>query len=140
VADTELVAGASAGWLDVWRRVLNLASIVVPLVVGFALNAVGVPITAIGVVAVVLFVAGFIVTLVVGSRVTRTMRLEMQAGYSTLYDVPEFELRDARTRELLRGEHEVPDNPGKRSLVAGLFRVKPGTVLAKRLDDDESSR
>ena len=31
-----------------------------------------------------------------------------------------------------------PEQPGRRSLVAGLFRLKPGTVLAKRFDDENS--
>ncbi|CAN5533311.1 hypothetical protein BH10ACT7_BH10ACT7_05240 [soil metagenome] len=129
---------ASAGSLDLWRRLLNIASIVVPIVVALIMSALGIfgiPLLA---VAVVLFVGLFVASLVVGRAVTQAMKREMIAGYSTLYDVVDFELRDARTLELLRPANIPPEQPGRRSLVAGLFRVKPGTVLAKRIDDENS--
>lgn len=129
---------ATAGSLDLWRRLLNIASIAVPIGVALVMSALGIfgiPLLA---VAIGLFVGIFIASLVVGRAVTRAMKREMIAGYSTLYDVVDFELRDARTLELLRPADVVPEQPGRRSLVAGLFRVNPGTVLAKRIDDDSS--
>lgn len=134
---TELVPGRSAGRYDLWRRALNLGSIVLPLIVGVIMAVAGAPGAAIAVVVIVLAVGGFVASLVAGHFTTQTMRREMEAGYSTLLDVTDFELRDERTLELLRASNVVPDNPGKRSLVAGLFRVKPGTVLAKRIDDEK---
>lgn len=137
--ETELVEGPSAGLYDLWRRVLNAASIGVPLLVGVILSVAGVSGPSLAGVMIVIFIALFIAALVVGSRVTRTMQREMQAGYSTLYDVADFELRDARSLELLRADTVAPETPGRRSLVAGLFRVKPGTVLAKRVKEDDEA-
>lgn len=138
MVDPAVVPGPSAGWLDVRRRLLNLLAVAVPIAVGLLLQALRVPIIAIGAVLLVLFAAGLVASIVVGRRVTRAMRAEAAAGYSTLYDVAGFDLRHARTLEVLRPASVAPQHPGSRSLVAGLFRVKPGTVLAKRLDDDES--
>ena len=134
---TELVSGPSAGWLDVLRRLLNLASIAVPIVAGVILAALGVTGPTLVGVMLVPFIGLFIAALVVGTRVTKVMRREMEAGYSTLYDVADFELRHARTLELLRAADVAPENPGSRSLLVGMFRVKPGTVLSKRIDDEK---
>jgi len=133
---TELVPGVTAGRLDVYRRLLNVASIAVPVIGWFALRPLNLAGAAVAALLVVVFVAFFVLSLIVGQRATRVMRLEMEAGYSTLLDVADFELRDASTLELLRASEVVPDNPGRRSLVAGLFRVKPGTIVAKRLADE----
>lgn len=130
------MSAASAGTLDTWRRLLNIASVVVPIAVAVVMSAFGVVGILLLVVVATLFVALFVASLVVGSAVTRAMKREMLAGYSTLYDVVDYELRDARTLQVLRPAHIPPEQPGRRSLVAGLFRVKPGTVLAKRLEDD----
>ena len=131
------VAGPSAGTLDVWRRLINIASIAVPIVVVLVLAALRVSGGVLAVIAAGLFVGLFVASLVVGSRVTRAMRRELEAGYSTLYDVADYELRDARTLEVLRSAHVAPAEPGRRSLIAGMFGVKPGTVLAKRIRDEE---
>lgn len=127
----------SAGTLDTWRRLLNVASVVVPVVVALIMSAFGVFGVPLLTVAIVLFLGLFAASLIAGRAVTQAMKREMIAGYSTLYDVVDFELRDAGTLELLRPATVAPVQPGRRSLVAGLFRVKPGTVLAKRIADDE---
>lgn len=133
----ELVPGPSAGTLDIWRQLLNLASIVVPVIVGAIMFAVGVRGIPLAVVVMVLLAAVFVVSLAVGARGTRVMRREMEAGYSTVLDVEGFELRDARTLDLLRPSTTKPTGAAHRSLVASLFRVKPGTIVARRLEDDE---
>lgn len=138
MSEPTLAPGRSAGWLDVWRRTLNLLAVAVPIVVGLILQAAGVPGIVLGAIMLALFVGGLVASLVVGQRVTRAMRAEMSAGYSTLYDVAGFDLRHARTLDLLRPAAIAPENPGSRSLVAGLFRLKPGTVIAKRINDDEA--
>ena len=139
MSETELAPGASAGWLDVWRRIVNVAAIAVPIIVGVILQSVGVPGPVLGTIMLALFVALFVTALVLGTRVTRAMRGEMEAGYSTLYDVADFELRDARTKQLLRAATEKPDAPGRRSLLASMFTVKPGTLVAKRLEEDKNA-
>lgn len=137
--DVELVAGLSAGLLDVVRRIVNVASISVPIAAGVVLQSAGVAGPVIGGVMFGMFVLLFVVALVAASRVTRTMRLEMQAGYSTLYDVPDFELRDARSKQLLRAVSVSPSGPSHRSWLRSVFRVKPSTPVAKRFDDDGRS-
>jgi hypothetical protein len=69
-------------------------------------------------------------------RVSRAIKREREAGYSTIYDFAGFELRDPRTLEVLRAKGVAPVDPGSRSLALGIFGVKPGTVLAKRLEDE----
>lgn len=137
MAEPALAPGPSAGWLDVWRRILSLLAVAVPIVAGLVLQAASVPGIVLGGVMLALFIVGVVASIVVGQRVTRAMRAEMADGYSTLYDVAGFDLRHARTLELLRPAAVAPENPGSRSLVAGLFRLKPGTVIAKRINDDE---
>lgn len=136
--DVEPIDGPSAGWLDVWRRGLNLASIAVPILLGILLSTLGVAGPTLAGVMIVVFIVFFVAALAVGQRVTKVMRRELEAGYSTLYDVKDFELRDARTRALLRAADVAPEAPGRKSLLVGMFRVKPGTVLAKRIDEDKS--
>jgi hypothetical protein len=137
VSRTELVEGPSAGRFDFWRRVLNVGSIAVPVVVGLLLSALGVPGPVLAGVMIVLFVALFIASLVAGQRMTRTMRRELEAGYSTLFDVVDYEYRDARTLELLRADNVPPVPPENRSLLRSMLTVKPGTMLAKRIEEDE---
>jgi|GEM_PF-3333044 len=124
--------GPSAGRWDLWRR-LGLLVTVVLVAIAAALLAVGVgpAIAAAGLAA-----AAFVVALVLGARLSRTIAGERAAGYSTLYDFAGFELRDPRTLELLRARDTPPVDPGSRSLALGIFGVKPGTVLAKRLEDE----
>lgn len=131
-----MTGAASAGTLDLSRRLLNIAAIVVPIAVALVMSAIGIFGVPLLFVAGALFVGLFVASLVVGRAVTQAMKREMSAGYSTLYDVVDFELRDARTLELLRPASIPPEQPGRRSLVAGLFRVKPGTVLGKRIEDE----
>lgn len=135
--ESELVPGMTAGRLDLWRRILNIATIVVPLGLGLALAGLGLGGAVLATCMIVLLAGLFVASLVVGQFGARTLRLEMEAGYSTVLDVEGFELRDAVTKELLRASSTRPDPSARRSLLAGLFRVKPGTLLAKRIDDDE---
>ena len=131
------VAGPSAGALDVRRRLITVASVVAPIALALVLLATGIPGAVIAIIALVLFVALFIASIVVGSRVTRVMRRELEAGYSSLYDVADYDLRDARTLELLRPASTPPTSSGRRSLVAGMFRVKSATLLSQRLRDED---
>jgi len=130
--------GRSAGLLDIWRRVLNSVGVILPVVVAVVLASVGVPAWLVGTVVLVLFVTLITAAIVLGQFVTRAMRRELEAGYSTLYDVADYDLRDARTLELVRTKDEAPEVPGRRSLLAGMFRVKPGTVLAEQIKRDEA--
>jgi hypothetical protein len=63
----------------------------------------------------------------------------MEAGYSTLLDVADFELRDARTLELLRPSSVAPTGIARRSLLAAMLTVKPGAAVARRLAEDEAA-
>ncbi len=88
------------------------------------------------IIAGVIAVGAFIASLMIGARVSRAIMREREAGYSTVYDFAGFELRDPRTLEVLRARDIPPVEPGSRSLALGIFGVKPGTVLAKRLGDE----
>lgn len=63
----------------------------------------------------------FVTSVVLALRVSRASTLERQAGYSTIFDFPGFELRDGRTLELLRPADEAPEQPGRRSLLRGML-------------------
>ena len=127
-----LVPGPSAGRWDLSRRLALLVTVLL-VAIAAGLLAVGVvPAIVVGALAL----AALVLAIVLGARGSRAMALERAAGYSTVYDFAGFELRDPRTLGVLRARDIPPTAPGSRSLALGIFGVKPGTVLAKRLDDD----
>ncbi len=139
VPDSELVPGPTAARWDARSRVLRLAAIlVVPL--GAVLAVLGVPLTplVIGVLST-LFLGAFTASLVLGQISLRTIRREMEAGYSTMFDFGGYELRDARTVGLLRAKDVEPVESGRvrGSILANMLRVHPDTILARRIRDDE---
>ncbi|MBN9240373.1 MAG: hypothetical protein BGO97_11715 [Micrococcales bacterium 70-64] len=123
---TETVPGPTAALLDVWARVALFAAILVVILGGVLAS---IPVL---VLAAVLFGAA----IMLGVRSARAMAREKNAGYSTIYDVPGFALRDARTKQLLRAADTEPVGGGRRSILRAMFTVKPGTVLAKRLEEE----
>ena len=84
---------------------------------------------------VILFALAWVIF--AGIRKARTVAAERAAGYSTVYDFAGFELRDPRTLEVLRSADQAPDAGMRRSLVSGMLTIKPGTVLAKRLEENK---
>ena len=70
-------------------------------------------------------------------RSLSTAKRERAAGYSTMYDFRGFALRDPRTREVIRAADVAPTGTVRRSLFRAMLTVKPGTLLAKRLEEDE---
>ena len=131
-----LVPGPSAGRWDLWRRFAQLAWVLF-LLVGVALVATRViPALAVGIPIGILVVTAVIASIVLARRAARTMKLERAAGYSTVIDAAGFDLRDANTLALLRSRDVSPSDESRRSLALGIFGVKPGTALAKRLDDE----
>lgn len=132
----EVVPGPSAGRWDLWRRFAQLAWVLL-LVVGVALVATrSVPVLAVAIPTAVLVVAAVVATVVFAARASATMKLERAAGYSTIIDAEGYELRDFRTLAVLRERDVPPSAQSRRSLALGIFGVKPGTVLARRLDDE----
>ena len=123
----DVVPGPSAAAFDVWGRLAWLASAVL-FIVAAALPSIPV--------AVVAFL-GVVVAVVLGLRSSRVTRLERKLGYSTIFDFPRFASRHPRTKQLLRDADTPPVAPGRRSIFRSMLAVKPGTVLAKRLEDDE---
>ena len=124
--------GPTAAQWDVWSRLAWLAAVIL-IIVWVALASAGsVALIAVGVVAA----AAIASAIGLGVRSTRVVRLEKAAGYSTLFDFAGFELRHPRTKQLLRAADVEPDNAGRRSVLRAMLSVKPGTVLAKRLEDD----
>ncbi|MFM9878726.1 MAG: hypothetical protein ACKVOG_12890 [Rhodoglobus sp.] len=127
----------TAGQLDGWSRVAGLG-IVVGLLVGLipplVLELTG-PVAVL--VLAVLVVGPAIASTVLGLRAVGVAKLERASGYSTMYDFAGYELRDPRTLEVLRPADVRPTGIVRRSLFRSMLTVKPGTMLAKRLDEDE---
>jgi hypothetical protein len=86
---------------------------------------------------IVLVVAPAALSTVLGLRSLSTAKRERAAGYSTMYDFRGFALRDPRTREVIRAADVAPTGTVRRSLFRAMLTVKPGTLLAKRLEEDE---
>jgi hypothetical protein len=119
---------------DVWGRIAWLAAIVL-IIVWVVLASVGsIAVVPVGVVAVAAIVSAF----ALGVRSSRVVLLEKAAGYSTLFDFAGFALRHPRTKQLLRPADVAPGIIGRRSIFQSMLSVKPGTVLAKRLEDDDA--
>ena len=123
----DVVPGPSAAAFDVWGRLAWLASAVL-FVVAAALPSIPVAVVAL---------LGVVAAVVLGLRSSRVTRLERELGYSTVFDFPGFASRHPRTKQLLRDADTPPVAPGRRSIFRSMLAVKPGTVLAKRLEDDE---
>ena len=123
----DVVPGPSAALFDVWSRLAWLVAVVV-LILAAALQTLVLAIVGLLAVAAALYLA---------LRSSRVTRLERDLGYSTVFDFPGFASRDARTKQLLRAAEVTPETPGRRSIFRSMLSVKPGTVLAKRLEEDE---
>lgn len=123
----DVVPGPSAAVYDVWSRLAWLLAVVV-LIIAAALQSLALAIVGLLAVAGALFLA---------LRSSRVTRLERDLGYSTVFDFPGFASRDARTKQLLRAAGVAPESPGRRSIFRSMLSVKPGTVLARRLEEDE---
>ena len=124
--------GPTAAQWDVWSRLAWLAAVIL-IIVWVALASAG----SVALIVVGALAAAAIASAIgLGVRSTRVVRLEKAAGYSTLFDFAGFALRHPRTRQLLRAADVEPDNAGRRSVLRAMLSVKPGTVLAKRLEDD----
>jgi hypothetical protein len=138
MGDNDLVTGPTAGQYDVWARVAGLG-IVAGLVLGIVpwlFGATGTPVVV--TVAVLMVVPGLLSTYFSLQSLAVAKR-ERAAGYSTMYDFAGFELRDPRTRELLRARDVAPSGTVRRSMLRSMLTVKPGTMLAQRLEDDEKA-
>ncbi|MDP3208439.1 MAG: hypothetical protein Q8M65_04755 [Rhodoglobus sp.] len=130
----------TAGQLDVWSRVAGLG-VPVGLVVGLGLSMVlgitGAPSTAM----LAVFVIGpAVVSTILGFRAVSTAKQEKAAGYSTMFDFAGYELRDPRTLNVVRERDVKPTGTLHRSLFRSMLTVKPGTLLAKRLEEDDADR
>ncbi len=125
-----LVPGRTAAELDIGGRVAWVLALVAGIVGLFLTPPASLVLAGVSVAAIVS-------ALVLGLRSSRVVRLEKDAGYSTLFDFAGYELRHPRTKELLRAAEVAPANLGRRSVLRSMLTVKPGTVLAKRLEGDE---
>jgi len=138
VVDSELVSGPTAGQFDVWARVAGLG-ILIGLVIGVAVPvALGIAGTGALVFLVVLVVVPAVLSTAFSLLSLSTAKRERAAGYSTMYDFRGFALRDPRTREVIRPADVAPSGTVRRSLFRAMLTVKPGTLLAKRLEEDDA--
>ena len=124
--------GPTAAQWDVWGRLAWLAGVLLIVVWVALVSAGSIAVVAVGVLAA----AAIVAAIWLGVRSSRVVRFENGAGYSTLFDFAGFELRHPRTKQLLRAADVEPDNAGRRSVLRAMLSVKPGTVLAKRLEED----
>ena len=125
-----LVPGRTAAELDIWGRAAWVLALLIGIVALFLTPPASLVLAGVSVAAIVSAV-------VLGLRSSRVVKLEKDAGYSTLFDFAGYELRHPRTKELLRAAEVAPANRGRRSVLRSMLTVKPGTVLAKRLEGDE---
>ncbi len=106
---------------DLRRRLLDLTTLVLAVLIVALLIALGAsPVVWVGVLGAVVLAFGVLAVLI-GVRYQRAVDAEKAAGYSTVYDVGGFELRDGRTLDVLRTADEEPEQPGRRSLLAGMI-------------------
>ncbi|MCU1412467.1 MAG: hypothetical protein JWR04_3174 [Rhodoglobus sp.] len=125
-----LVPGRTAAELDIWGRAAWVLALLIGIVALFLTPPASFVLAGVSLAAIVSAV-------VLGLRSSRVVKLEKDAGYSTLFDFAGYELRNPRTKELLRAAEVAPANLGRRSVLRSMLTVKPGTVLAKRLEGDE---
>jgi len=137
MSDEHLLAGPSAGQLDFSARLASLGipiglalGLIPPLAYGFT-GPVAIAVLA------GLVVGPATVSTALAARSVAAAKRERAAGYSTMFDFAGYELRDPRTRQLLRGADVKPTGVMRRSLLGSMLTVKPGTLLAKRLEEDE---
>jgi hypothetical protein len=129
----------SAGQLDVWCRVAGLG-VPIGLVIGLVppmIMGAGAAVSAVMLVVVVVVPAFF--STVFGFRAISAAKKEKAAGYSTMFDIDGYELRDPRTLEVVRPAGVRPSGTVRRSLFRSMLTVKPGTLLAKRIAEDEAA-
>lgn len=127
----------TAGQLDVWSRVAGLG-IVVGLLIGLVPPlAFGLTGPGAAIILGILVIGPAIVSTVIGFRAVGVAKLEKASGYSTMFDFAGYELRDPRTLEVLRASDVRPTGTIRRSLFRSMLTVKPGTLLAKRLEEDD---
>ena len=125
-----LVDGPTAAQYDVRSRFAGVGAIVL----GIVAVALGSPANLIVGCLAIALLAGAIIFGVTSARVAAR---ERDLGYSSLFDFPGFALRHPRTKQLLRAADTAPASPGRRSVFRSMLSVKPGTVLARRLEEDE---
>ena len=134
--DAELVSGPTACQLDVRGKLAGLG-IPLSLLVGALLLAAGFSgpalVGALSALVVLAAIASTLFMLWSGAVVKR----EKAAGYSTMYDVAGYELRDPKTLELLRAADEKPTGTMRRSIFRAMLTIKPGTLVAKRLAEED---
>lgn len=134
--EPELVSGPTACQLDVRGKLAGLG-IPLSLLVGALLLAAGVNGTAIAGAITALVVLAAIVSTVFMVWSGAVIKREKAAGYSTMYDFPGYALRDPKTLELLRAADEKPTGTMRRSIFRAMLTIKPGTLVAKRLEQEE---
>ncbi len=113
----------SAWQWDLRRRVLDLGVLVVAVIVVVVLVSVGAPPLVWALTLGPILVAFVAAAWVVNVRYLRAVTAEKAAGYSTVYDFAGFALRDGRTLDELRPADEDPEQPGRRSLLAGMLQT-----------------
>jgi hypothetical protein len=136
MAGTELVPGPTACQLDVRGKLAGLG-VPLALLLGALLLMAGVPGPVLGPVVAVLAGAAAVASIAFTTASGAVIKRERAAGYSTMYDFPGYELRDPRTLELLRAADVKPTGTMRRSLFRAMLTVKPGTLVAKRLAEEE---
>lgn len=136
--DPELVPGPSAARWDARSRVLRMVGVLLFLLAVLVSMGTGPSPLLLGTFLIVLL-ACFVVSIVFGQRSQQVMRREMEAGYSTLFDFAGYDLRDARTLELLRPREEDPAESGRvrGSILVNMLRPRPGTLLSRRMHDED---
>ncbi len=127
----------TAGQLDVWSRVAGLG-VPVGLVAGLVPSLVfGMTGSWSTVMLAVLVFGPAVGSTIWGIRSVQAAKREKAAGYSTMFDFAGYELRDPRTLSVLRERDVKPSGTVHRSLLRSMLTVRPGTLLAKRFDDDD---
>ena len=125
-----LVPGRTAAEFDVWGRVAWILAVLLGVVALFLSAPASLVLAGASLAAIV-------AAILLGVQSSRVARREKDGGYSTLFDFAGYELRHPRTKQLLRAADVAPASMGRRSVLRSMLTVKPGTVLARRLEDDE---
>ncbi len=113
----------SAWQWDLRRRAIDLGVLVIAVIVVAVLVSLGAPALAWALTLGPILVTFLAATWVVNLHYLRAVKAENAAGYSTVYDFAGFALRDGRTLEELRPADEDPEQPGRRSLLAGMLQT-----------------
>lgn len=134
--EPELVPGPTACQLDVWGKLVGLG-IPFSLLVGAILLAAGFAGSTLAIALTALVVLAAIVSTVFMVWSGAVVKREKAAGYSTMYDFSGYALRDPKTLELLRPADEKPTGTMRRSIFRAMLTIKPGTLVAKRLEQED---